>query len=186
MGEKYIQLSTQIRGMLSDPPARQVKSVKTAFRLVTVLQSLGSATLTELANHLDLATSTVHNYLATLESMGYVVQTDGQYRLGLHFLTHGEAAKRSLGGHDLVLDALPAIAADVSYPTWWVKEETGHGVFLEKALPSEREVLYGRVGKRSYLHTHAPGKAILAAIPDVLKLTKQFVSVGRRSRRLCG
>jgi DNA-binding IclR family transcriptional regulator len=151
--------------MLTDFPSRKVNSVETAFRLVTVLQSLGRATLTELAEYTDLANSTVHNYLTTLESMGYVVNEDGKYRLGLRFLTHGIAAKRSLDTREIAFNALQTLASDVSHPTWWVNEELGRGVFLEHSLPEGQEKIYGRIGKRSYLHTHAPGKAILAELP---------------------
>lgn len=151
--------------MLSESPSRQVKSVRTAFELVQVLQALGGASLTELADHLEMAKSTVHNYLATLENMGYVVNENGRYRLGLRFLTHGVAAKRTLGAQDLVRDTLPSVAEDISYPTWWIGEEFGRGIFLEKAIPDTREQIYGRIGKRSYLHTHALGKAILTELP---------------------
>lgn len=152
--------------MFSTPSSRHVKSVQTGFRIIHVLQNYDGATLNELAEQLDLAKSTVHNYLSTLESMGYVVNYDGTYRLGLRFLTHGMAAKSSLKIGDLIERALDEIAREVSQAAWWIVEEFGRGIFVEKAVPDGCQRIYGRVGKRSYLHTHAPGKAILAELPE--------------------
>jgi IclR family acetate operon transcriptional repressor len=149
-----------------DTPSRQVKSVQTAFRLVHILQALGSATPTELTEQLDLSKSSIHNYLTTLERMGYVVNERGSYRLGLRFLTHGIAAKSSLGVMTSLMPMLQSITDKLSQPTWWIAEEFGRGLFLKKSLPDSQMNTYGSVGKRSYLHTHAPGKAILAQSSD--------------------
>lgn len=152
--------------MISNPPSRQVKSVRTSFELIHLIQEFGGASLNEIVEQLDLAKSTVHNYLRTLESMGYVVEQDGTYRLGLRFLTHGMAAKNSLPGSDIVQQSLSTITRELSLTTWWIVEEFGRGLFLEKAVPEDRSATYGGIGKRSYLHTHAPGKAILARLPE--------------------
>jgi DNA-binding IclR family transcriptional regulator len=174
--------------MSQEESSRMVKSVMTAFELVGRLQALGGATLTELAGDLDLAKSTVHNYLKTLETLGYVVNEDGRYRLGVRFLTHGIAAKRALGLRSLVSDNLSSIGEDIPYPTWWVCEELGRGIFLERAVPQEYEPVYGRMGKRSYLHTHAPGKAILARLSDkhVRQIVDRWGLPGRTERTTTG
>lgn len=148
--------------MLSESPSREVQSVRTAFRIVAAIQERDGATLKDLADHLDLAKSTVHNYLRTLGAMGYVVERGGSYHLGLRFLTNGMAARNSIDGRDAVTGTLSAVAEELSQPAWWLVEEFGRGIFVAKAVPDGAEEIYGRIGKRSYLHTHAPGKAILA------------------------
>ena len=152
--------------MLSQPASREVQSVRTAFRIVGLLQDLDGAKMNDLAEHLDLAKSTVHNYLGTLQSLGYVVERDGTYRLGLRFLTNGMAARHGLAVREAVTQALPGVAADLTRSVWWIVEEQGRGVFVDHATPDGDDPIYGRVGKRSYLHTHAPGKALLAAAPS--------------------
>ena len=152
--------------MFPDPPSRQVKSVRTAFSIVDVLQNRGSVTPTQLAEQLDISNSSVHNYFATLEQEGYVVNEGGRYRLGLRFLTHGIAAKSTLGIENAVREVIDDLSTDISYPTWWIAEEFGQGLFLEGAIPEGQTSTYGKVGKRSHLHTHAPGKAILAQFTD--------------------
>jgi DNA-binding IclR family transcriptional regulator len=152
--------------MLSESSAREVQSVRTAFRIVGTIQKRDGATLHELAGQLDVAKSTVHNYLGTLQSLGYVVERDGVYRPGLRFLTHGMAARNGVEGGEAVPPALAAVAEELSQPAWWIVEEFGRGFFVEKAVPEDGAEVYGRIGKRSYLHTHAPGKAILALLPE--------------------
>jgi DNA-binding IclR family transcriptional regulator len=152
--------------MLSESSAREVQSVRTAFRIVGAIQKRDGATLHELAGQLDVAKSTVHNYLGTLQSLGYVVDRDGTYRLGLRFLTHGMAARNGIEASEAVSVALAAVAEELSQPAWWVVEEFGRGYFVEKSVPGDAAETYGRLGKRSYLHTHAPGKAILASLPE--------------------
>ncbi|MFT4923823.1 MAG: DNA-binding IclR family transcriptional regulator [Haloarculaceae archaeon] len=151
--------------MIPNTSTRQVQSVRTAFRIVGILQDMDGVTMNELASQLDLAKSTVHNYLGTLQSLGYAVEHEGTYRLGLRFLTHGMAAKSGLGLRDTVGHILPQIASDLGHSTWWIVEELGRGIFAEKATPESGQPTYGRIGKRSYLHTHAPGKAMLAELP---------------------
>ncbi len=152
--------------MVTESPTREVQSVGRAFQVVTTIQEHDGATLHELATHLGIAKSTVHNYLGTLESLGYVVERDGSYRLGLRFLTHGMAARKGVPAREAVVHTLPEVAEEVSRPAWWLVEEFGRGLFVEKAIPDGAGETYGRVGKRSYLHTHAPGKAILARLPE--------------------
>lgn len=152
--------------MLPEPPSRQVQSVRTSFEILNTIQNLGRATPSDLAEELSLSKSSVHNYLATLETEGYVVNERRSYRLGLRFLTHGIAAKKTLNVQKPIVSALESISTNLGYPTWWVAEELGRGIFLEGEIPEGQTQTYGGTGTRSYLHTHALGKAILAASPE--------------------
>src|SRR6056297_3065888 len=133
--------------MISNPSSRQVKSVETSFEIIHLLQEFGGATLNEVAAHLEIAKSTAHNYLGTLESMGYVVKRDRTYRLGLRFLTHGMAARNSLRVSDLVQRSLATVTQEISQSAWWIAEEFGRGLFLEKSVPDDKSEIYGSIGK---------------------------------------
>lgn len=148
--------------MLANTPSRRVKSVETAFELIDRLLALGGATPAQLTDEIDLSKSSVHNYLATLEMAGYVVNDGGRYRLGLRFLTNGTAAKQMVNVELPIVETLRETAEALAHPTWWIAEELGRGYFVESAAPGEKKSVYGSIGKRSYLHAHAPGKAILA------------------------
>lgn len=152
--------------MIPTKPSRQVQSAITTFEIIETIQKLGKATASELTTHLEISKSAVHNYLATLEQEGYVVKEEGQYRLGLRLLTHGAAAQASISVPPSVDQELEAIVSDIGQPIWYIIEEVGRGIFLKSALPPDSETVYGRKGKRSYLHSHALGKAILAKMSD--------------------
>lgn len=152
--------------MFSASSSRHIKSVQTAFRIVEFLQKQDGATISDLTHHLEVSKSTVHNYLSTLESLGYVVNRDGTYRVGLRFLTHGMAARNSLDIGRAVKPALTEVSNEINQAAWWITEELGRGIFVDTDVPRDGQVIFGRVGKRSYLHAHGPGKAILAQQSD--------------------
>lgn len=170
--------------MLANTPSRRVKSVETAFELIDRLQALGGATPAQLTEEVDLSKSSVHNYLATLEMAGYVVNDSGRYRLGLRFLTHGTAAKQMVNVELPIVETLHETAETLSHPTWWIAEELGRGYFIESAALGEETPVYGSVGKRSYLHAHAPGKAILAQSSDeYVELIAEHHGLPKQTRR---
>lgn len=152
--------------MFSSSSSRHVKSVQTGFQIVEIIQKQDGASISELTDQLDVSKSTVHNYLSTLESLGYVVNHDESYRIGLRFLTHGMAARNSLEISGVMETALPEVADEISQAAWWISEEIGRGIFVDRSVPEDGQIIFGRVGKRSYLHTHGPGKAILAQHAD--------------------
>lgn len=162
IADRYLTEPWQYTAMFSTSPSRHVKSVQTAFRIVEIIQKQDGATIKELTDHLEISKSTIHNYMSTLESLGYVVNRGGTYRVGLRFLTHGMAARNGLDIGKVVGSALTEVADEIDQTAWWITEEIGRGIFVDTSVPEGGQVIFGRVGKRSYLHTHGPGKAILA------------------------
>ncbi|MFB6165360.1 MAG: IclR family transcriptional regulator [Haloarculaceae archaeon] len=142
-----------------------VKSARTAFEIIEYVHEQDGADLGELADQLDLAKSTIHGYLATLESLEYLVNDGGTYNLSLKFLYHGTAARNSeplLGLDDATLGAL---AEETSLVAWLVVEEHGRAVYLDRVVSDDAVQTYGRISKRTDLHGPASGKAILAHLP---------------------
>lgn len=151
--------------MRPDPTSKQIQSVHTAFEIISVIQRSGGASLQDIADELDIARSTAHNHLSTLHSSGYVIYEGNTYRLGLRLLTNGMAARAGLKGRDVIKKKAIELASELERPVWWIVEEVGRGIFVERTGPTVEQA-YGKVGKRSYLHVHAPGKAILATLSD--------------------
>ena len=151
--------------MLPDPPTRQVQSVRQAFEILHIIQEYGGATPAQITEQLDISKSSVHNYMSTLEILGYVVNESGIYRLGLRSLTHGVGAMNTVNIRRFS-GIVDGVAREFSMLTWLVTEELGRGYFLDRSTTDGVDEIYGTVGKRSYLHTHGPGKAILATLSD--------------------
>lgn len=150
-------------GTGSKPP---IKSARTLFSIVEALQELDGATLTELASHLDMATSTIHNHLSTLENLEYVINQDGEYQIGLRFFEHGVWAKRNYGVADVAQNSLEHLAEQVGEMVWLLVEEHGRAVCVEKAAGEHAVQTYAQLGKRIHIHAAAGGKALLAFLPQ--------------------
>lgn len=142
-----------------------VKSARKIFDIVEGLEELEEAGVSELADHLDLAVSTVHDHLTTLVELGYVQKVDQTYRLGLTFLRLGENARYNLEAYPLVEPYLEKVADETGESAWFVVEEDGLAVYVAKARGEVGVETANRVGRRSKLHYHAGGKAILAHLP---------------------
>lgn len=145
---------------------RPVKTAETSFAVLDRLKTAGELGPTELADELGLAKSTVHRHLKTLENAGFVVPGEDGYRVGLRLLDFGIYARSQ---HDLYEVAKPKVdelAEGTGEKVWCVTEEMGRGIHLYGAAGKHSVRTHAREGKRTYLHQHAAGKAILSAMPD--------------------
>ncbi|WP_254546004.1 IclR family transcriptional regulator [Halomarina pelagica] len=142
-----------------------VRATGTSARVVRALLDLDGAGVTELARHLDLSKSAVHNHLVTLERLEVVVKEDGTYRLGLRFLDLGVRVRDRL---PLVVAARATVrdlAADTGVVASAVVPEHGRAVYAYAVGSTDPEIPV-RDGLRAPLHACAPGKAMLAFRPD--------------------
>lgn len=149
-----------------DDRGRRIKTADTIFDIIETLQELDGANTAEVADHLGLAVSTAHDHLKTLVDKKYVVNDDGTYRLGLRFLDHGIYAKYQHPLSDVPQSILEELAEEADEAAWLVVEEHGLAVYLSSAVAEHGLKTYGDIGTRRYLHTIAPGKAILAHLPE--------------------
>ncbi|WP_254839188.1 IclR family transcriptional regulator [Natronomonas marina] len=155
-----------------------VGSVKVSHDVVETLVERGSAGVTEVARALDVPKSTAYDHLRTLEQVGYVVNDDGQYRLGTKFLHLGETARDR---HELFVNGRREAHAlheevDGKYVQLVTEENDRCAVLLatgwrEGDRPARAP---GPYPTRFRLHTNAPGKAILAHRDD--EAIERFVS----------
>lgn len=144
----------------------QVKAGIKLFKIIETIQKIDDPTLTEIADSLDFPKSTTLNHLKTLKENDYIIEQDGEYRLSLKFLDHGVHAKRNRQIAHIAPPVLEQLAADTKEAAWLMVEERGYIVGLEKAMGSQAIQTAGRIGRHTRLHYHAPGKAILAELPD--------------------
>lgn len=144
-----------------------VKTAQTLFAIVEGLEEREKAGVSELADHLGLAVSTVHDHLTTLEELEYVVKSDKKYQLGLKFLRLGVNARLNVDMYPLVAPYLEEIADETGETAWLVVEENGLSVHVARAMGEEGVETANRIGRRSHLHYHGGGKAILANLPRV-------------------
>jgi DNA-binding IclR family transcriptional regulator len=147
-------------------PTRTVKAADTLLSVIAGLQELDGAGVTELAEHLGLAKSTVHDHLSTLREHGYVSKDGNMHHLSLRFLDHGSHARDRLDLESAVRPAIDNLAADTGETVWFTIAEQGELVYLYRARGDRSIDFVCRTGRRLPIHVTAAGKAILATYSD--------------------
>jgi IclR family acetate operon transcriptional repressor len=147
----------------------QVQSLTRGLSLLEALaRAEGGLTLTDLAQRVQLAPSTAHRLLATLEKMGYVYQGGdlGRWYIGLQAFTVGTSF---LANRDFVAQSHPYMRR--------LMEQSGEtanlgiidgteAVFIDQVQCREMMRTIVKLGSRVPLHASGVGKAIFAALPD--------------------
>lgn len=142
-----------------------VGAVQTTLEIVDALRELDGAGVTELADHLDVPKSTVHNHLTTLERNEYVVNDDGTYRTGLRLLELGEYTRQQREVYDVAKPKIEELAERTGEVANLAVEEHDYGVYLARERGERAVHLDTYAGKHVHLHSTALGKAMLAYMP---------------------
>lgn len=145
---------------------RPLKTVKTAFRVVEIVQTFEGAEIADIANHLNLARSTVHGYVTTLEQDGYLTYEDGVYHLGMEFLNKGGHVRNRKPEYEIIISKVNDLADQTDERAQLIVEEYGLGTYIHTATGDNAVHMNARIGKQSQLHASAAGKAILACLPE--------------------
>ncbi|MHC3437450.1 IclR family transcriptional regulator [Natrialbaceae archaeon A-gly3] len=140
------------------------KTTKTSLAIVEAINDLDGATLTELADHTGLATSTLYTHLKTLEQAEYVTRSDNTYQLGLHLFHIGENSRQRDPRYSLARDRAFELANQVNEEVSFAVEEYGRSIILYDETPAPSDTGY-QVGHYFHMHSSASGKAMLAAFP---------------------
>lgn len=143
-----------------------IGATETAFDIVEYTKDNSPVGVTELATELEYAKSTIHKHIKTLEQRGYLRKDGNRYKVGLRFLDLGVHARNELPLFDVGRTQIDAVAKETGEKCWLIGEEHGYGIHLYGSTGSSPLRTYARVGKLTYLHQTAAGKAILAHLPD--------------------
>jgi DNA-binding IclR family transcriptional regulator len=152
-----------------DDPTVPITSVKRSYEVVDAIRDSGTVGVTELSERLDRPKSTIHNHLRTLEQLGYVVKVDGAYRLSTRYFHIGWEARANHEVFSHGVDSVKRLERESGRHVQLLIEENGLGAILfathwrqDDHTPALDRLSLTRV----HLHTNAPGKAILARLPD--------------------
>lgn len=141
-----------------------INSVETAIEILSFLISAEGATLTEISDHFQKPTSTVHDYLNTLQATGLVVN-EGVYRPSMRLLAMGDRSRNMLEFHTTAKSEADQLASELDKHVNLMIEEFGFGVYTYFSQSPETtfvKVSSIRLGVRTELPTTSSGKAILA------------------------
>jgi DNA-binding IclR family transcriptional regulator len=145
---------------------RTLSTVETTVAVLKTLRDCDGATVSELADQLDLSRPGVYKHLATLAECDLVVQRGDTYHLSLHLLPLGQYVRHRDPLYRASERVVEKLAADTGEFVHLTAEEYGRGIHVRTAS-GEHGVgtTYhdASLERPDYLHCTATGKAILAA-----------------------
>lgn len=143
-----------------------VGATETTFAIIEAIDELDGCGVTDLADHLGMPKSTVHNYLSTLEQEEYIQKEGANYQVGIKFLDIGASARRRLPIYEVAKPEVNQLAEETGELVNLLVEDHGKGVYVHQARGEQAVRVDSSVGARVDLHATAFGKAILAHLPD--------------------
>ena len=144
---------------------RTLKTIENTVDILDVLVENNGATVSEIANALGLAPSTVHNYVTTLEQNQMLVKEGKVYHIGLQFLHFGGYARERKKFYSMIIEEIRDLREETKERVQFVVEEHGRGYKIHNAWGAKGVRIDTRIGHRTYLHTTSAGKVILAHLP---------------------
>lgn len=146
------------------PDSRRLTSVSQSFTIVEYLQGTDSATLSEIAEALEMPVSTAHIHLATLVDTGYVRKDDSEYRCAFRFLETGGEMRDQMALFQAAKPEIDDLRETSGEHANLTVEEDGYSVQLYKSESPDSVDDNAPLGQHLYMHSTATGKAILAAL----------------------
>ena len=150
----------------SNERAAGVSTTRTSFEILELLRDQGPLSLSDVRKATGLAKSTAYRHLKTLSSMGYLVESDGTYRLSLKFLQLSHPPRTRKEGFSVAKQTVVELAQTTGERALFLVPERFEGVYVHRAggrQPLQSDTM---IGTRRPLHVLATGKAILAEWPD--------------------
>lgn len=153
-------------GNMNETTDRTLTTTALSLQIIEVLRELDGAGVTEIADTLDLAPSTVHGHLATLKQAEFITKEAGQYCLGMKFLQLGEYVKHRTEPFSLADKYTERVAEKTGCRSIFGIEEHGRGVYLSHNAGEHSHWEHESAGNRFNLHSTAAGKIMLAYLPE--------------------
>lgn len=146
----------------------RVSSVERALDILEWLDETGQAyTTSEISRHLQLAKSSAHGVLTTLESRGYVTRdVKGRFSLGQEAFRFGFGFLQDLRERDIARPFLEELSELLDETCHMAVHVGNAAVYVEKIERPQTVRLASNIGARAALHASAVGKVILAYMSD--------------------
>ncbi|MBI9103870.1 MAG: IclR family transcriptional regulator [Spirochaetales bacterium] len=124
------------------------------------------ASIPELVEHFDIPRNSVFRIIKTLEFYGYLEETARKYRVTPRLLYMGYGGLQSNGIIENSLDIMYKLR-DIVGESVMIGTVSGNQIVLLELVPSCHFVKFtSEIGSKINMHASAPGKAILAYLPE--------------------
>jgi DNA-binding IclR family transcriptional regulator len=140
----------------------ELQTLNRTFDIIHLLKENSPTHLSEIADQLDLAESSVHRHLRTLENLRYVSRDGVRYQLGLRFMRLGTAARMRNPAYSKIEPYVEQLAEQTEERAHFIVEDHGLGVYLYQSTGDNAVNVGTNIGRQVHLHSSAAGKAILS------------------------
>ena len=148
---------------------RTVPALYNAFSILDLLtNSRAGLTLPDIVEQSNLAKSSVHYLLVTLERCGYVRRSDrtGRYMLGVKLFSMANSALGSLSLRQRTAAYLAGLKMRTGLTVHMAILEHSEAVLVARQETQHGARLASWIGKRMDMHCTAIGKAMIAYLPE--------------------
>ncbi len=145
-----------------------ITSVQRCLRLLRLFsEAPGGLTASEVTRISGLPVSTVHRFLANLETAGFLEWSQsGKYHLGIVSFSIGHVALGQLSVRRLSLPYLRALSQYTQETIHLTVRQGLTAVYVEKLDSPQQVKIHSRIGASVPLHCTAVGKVLLAYLPQ--------------------
>lgn len=147
----------------------KVKSVDRALQILEILTNYPSGIgVTELSHKLEVAKSTTHRLLTTLQYRNYVTKDPitENYKLGTQILYLSNFILEHSSIRDISRKYLKEIADITNETVHLCIHDNGEVVYIDKVEGNQTIRMHSRIGKRGLMHSTGVGKAMLAYMEE--------------------
>lgn len=142
--------------------ANGVSTTRKTFTILETIRDEEGLSVTEVTRRTGLPKSTTFRHVKTLEDLGYLVERDGGYYVGLRFLQISETARTRRVGYTAAKRTVFELGRETDERAVFIVEEDYDAVYVHR-YGSLADTM---IGARRPLHTMACGKVILAEWDD--------------------
>lgn len=145
-----------------------VQALDRGLVILEVLARLHSATLSDLAQQVDMPPSTVHRILATLQSHGFADFDTGlqEWAIGIGAFRVGSTYLARSNLIEAAQTTMRALMEETGETSNLGIADDGYIVFISQVETHNPIRAFFRSGTRSQMHASGIGKAMLAHMPD--------------------
>jgi IclR family transcriptional regulator, KDG regulon repressor len=158
-----------------------ITALQRGLRLLQLFsESSQGLTAKQVAERSRLPVSTVHRFLANLETSGFLNCSGNIYHLGIACFAIGQAALSQLDIRRVSLPYLQQLNRQTRETVHLTVRHGSTAVYVEKLDSTEQLRIYSRIGAAVPLHCTAVGKVMLAYMPaDQLNQTLSQLTLKR-------
>lgn len=152
---------------MTETANRPIKALLTMHEFIEEMKVSGQISVTELAERVDRPPSVTHDYLSTLQQLGYVTRVNGEYKLSLRYLELGAIIRKSVPLYNVARHDVQQLAQESSSELVALSIEEGGLCIALDVMLSSRSIDYETFpGMHFHMHSSGAGKAMLSQYPD--------------------